>query len=293
MNNEQLNRMKSGQGFIAALDQSGGSTPKALKIYGIEETRYHNEEEMFDLIHSMRTRIVTSPAFTSEHILGAILFQQTMHRSIEGKPSADYLWDVKGVVPFLKIDKGLAEETDDVRLMKPIPDLVDILKDANEHHIFGTKMRSVILGASQKGIEAIVDQQFAFAKIISDAGLVPIIEPEVDINIKDKQEAEALLKAAIMNHLSSLHDDVIFKLSLPTVPDFYQELMAQPHVVRVVALSGGYPREQANRILALNHGMIASFSRALSEGLRDNQSDEEFNQCLLQSINEIAKASRT
>lgn len=293
MNNEQLNRMKSGQGFIAALDQSGGSTPKALKIYGIEETRYHNEEEMFDLIHSMRTRIVTSPAFTSEHILGAILFQQTMHRSIEGKPSADYLWDVKGVVPFLKIDKGLAEETDDVRLMKPIPDLVDILKDANEHHIFGTKMRSVILGASQKGIEAIVDQQFAFAKIISDAGLVPIIEPEVDINIKDKQEAEALLKAAIMNHLSSLHDDVIFKLSLPTVPDFYQELMAQPHVVRVVALSGGYPREQANRILALNHGMIASFSRALSEGLSDNQSDEEFNQCLLQSINEIAKASRT
>lgn len=293
MNNEQLNRMKSGQGFIAALDQSGGSTPKALKIYGIEETRYHNEEEMFDLIHSMRTRIVTSPAFTSEHILGAILFQQTMHRSIEGKPSADYLWDVKGVVPFLKIDKGLVEETDDIRLMKPIPDLVDILKDANEHHIFGTKMRSVILGASQKGIEAIVDQQFAFAKIISDAGLVPIIEPEVDINIKDKQEAEALLKAAIMNHLSSLHDDVIFKLSLPTVPDFYQELMAQPHVVRVVALSGGYPREQANRILALNHGMIASFSRALSEGLSDNQSDEEFNQCLLQSINEIAKASRT
>lgn len=293
MNNEQLNRMKSGQGFIAALDQSGGSTPKALKIYGIEETRYHNEEEMFDLIHSMRTRIVTSPAFTSEHILGAILFQQTMHRSIEGKPSADYLWDVKGVVPFLKIDKGLVEETDDIRLMKPIPDLVDILKDANEHHIFGTKMRSVILGASQKGIEAIVDQQFAFAKIISDAGLVPIIEPEVDINIKDKQEAEALLKAAIMNHLSSLHDDVIFKLSLPTVPDFYQELMDQPHVVRVVALSGGYPREQANRILALNHGMIASFSRALSEGLSDNQSDEEFNQCLLQSINEIAKASRT
>ncbi len=293
MNKDQLEQMKHGTGFIAALDQSGGSTPKALKAYGIDETAYHNDEEMFYLVHQMRTRIITAPVFTSENILGAILFEQTMDRLIDERYTADYLWDVKGILPFLKIDNGLAEEADGVQLMKPIPELDALLERAVARHIFGTKMRSVVKRADKKGIERLVDQQFEVAKNIASFGLVPIIEPEVDITIPDKEEAEVLLKIAIYERLLELDEDVkvMFKLSLPTVDDFYLDLMDDRHVVRVVALSGGYSQAEANDKLRQNHGLIASFSRALVEGLSDQQTEKEFNHTLGNSIKQIAEAS--
>lgn len=293
MNQEQRNRMHTGKGFIAALDQSGGSTPKALKLYGISEDTYHNEEEMFDLVHQMRTRIIKSPAFTSDHILGAILFENTMDRMIDGIWTSDYLWDKKGIVPFLKIDKGLADEGDGVQLMKPIDDLDNLLIRAKQRHIFGTKMRSVIHQANPEAIEKIVKQQFEIAKIILAAGLVPIIEPEVDITSTDKAASEALMKEYIFKELMKLSpaDEVIFKLSIPTVDGFYSDLMKDSHVLRVVALSGGYVRDDANTRLARNPGLIASFSRALSEGLSAQQSDDEFNTLLKQSIQSIYDAS--
>ena len=294
MNLEQLKKMGEGQGFIAALDQSGGSTPKALELYGVQPEAYGTDEnKMYDLVHQMRTRIVTSPAFTGEKIVGAILFEMTMERQVEGKDTADYLWDVKQVVPFLKIDKGLADELDGVRLMKTIPGLWKTLRAANAHHIFGTKMRSVINKADPKGIKDIVDQQFKLARIIISEGLVPIIEPEVTISISDKKEAEAILKTELIAQAKTLKPEerIIFKLSLPTVPDFYKELETLPSVVRVVALSGGYPQEEANKILKLNHGIIASFSRALSEGLTAQQTDAQFNAVLEKSIDAIYDAS--
>ena len=294
MNKEQFEQMKNSKGFIAALDQSGGSTPKALKLYGITEDQYSHEEQMFDLIHQMRTRIIKSPAFSHNKIIGAILFEQTMDRQIDGKYTADYLWDEKHVVPFLKVDKGLLDlDADGVQLMKPISNLADLLKRANEHHVFGTKMRSVVKKASKAGIARIVDQQFEIAAQIIAAGLVPIIEPEVDINIPDKAEAEAILREEILKHLDKLPatSDVMLKLTLPTVADFYKPLVDHPRVVRVVALSGGYSREKANEILAKNHGVIASFSRALSEGLSAGQSDAEFNKTLAESIEGIYEAS--
>lgn len=295
MNEQQLKRMAEGKGFIAALDQSGGSTPKALKAYGVDESQYANEDEMFDLVHQMRTRIIKSPAFTSEHILGAILFEQTMDREIDGQKTGDYLWDVKGIVPFLKIDKGLAAETDGVQLMKPNPGLDDLLDRANERHIFGTKMRSVINQANPEGIRQIVDQQFELAERIVANDLVPIIEPEVNIKSADKAESEKILLAEIEKHLKTWPEDkpVMFKLSIPTVVDFYEPLMKTKGVTRVVALSGGYSREEANRLLAQNHGLIASFSRALSEGLTASQTDDEFNTLMATSINAIYEASIT
>lgn len=293
MNNEQLNRMHTGKGFVAALDQSGGSTPKALLQYGVEENEYSNDEEMFAKVHEMRTRIITSPSFTSKHILAAILFENTMDREIEGKLTADYLWDVKGIVPILKVDKGLADLEHGVQLMKPITGLDVLLKRAVDRNIFGTKMRSVIKEANEEGIKAIVRQQFELGKQIADAGLVPILEPEVDIHIPDKKEAEVILKREIFKQLELLDKDtkLMFKLSIPSEDDFYAELMEYPHVVRVVALSGGYSREEANELLAKNHGLIASFSRALAEGLSAKQSDEEFNKVLANSIESIYKAS--
>ncbi|MDQ0359529.1 fructose bisphosphate aldolase [Breznakia pachnodae] len=293
MNNEQLNRMHTGKGFVAALDQSGGSTPKALLQYGVEENEYSNDEEMFAKVHEMRTRIITSPSFTSKHILAAILFENTMDREIEGKLTADYLWDVKGIVPILKVDKGLADLEHGVQLMKPITGLDVLLKRAVDRNIFGTKMRSVIKEANEEGIKAIVRQQFELGKQIADAGLVPILEPEVDIHITDKKEAEVILKREIFKQLELLDKDtkLMFKLSIPSEDDFYAELMDYPHVVRVVALSGGYSREEANELLAKNHGLIASFSRALAEGLSAKQSDDEFNKVLANSIESIYKAS--
>lgn len=293
MNNEQLNRMHTGKGFVAALDQSGGSTPKALLQYGVEENEYSNDEEMFAKVHEMRTRIITSPSFTSKHILAAILFENTMDREIEGKLTADYLWDVKGIVPILKVDKGLADLEHGVQLMKPITGLDVLLKRAVDRNIFGTKMRSVIKEANEEGIKAIVRQQFELGKQIADAGLVPILEPEVDIHIPDKKEAEVILKREIFKQLELLDKDtkLMFKLSIPSEDDFYAELMDYPHVVRVVALSGGYSREEANERLAKNHGLIASFSRALAEGLSAKQSDDEFNKVLANSIDSIYKAS--
>ena len=286
MMNEQLVRMHTGKGFIAALDQSGGSTPKALKLYGIDESQYHNDDEMFDLVHEMRTRIMTSPAFTSEHILAAILFENTMDRKVEGEYTADYLWLKKGILPILKVDKGLAELAHGVQLMKPIPDLDDLLKRAKERHIFGTKMRSVIKQADEEGIKAIVDQQFEVGLRIYAAGFVPILEPEVDIFAADKEKSEAILKREIKRHLSLLEDDVrvMFKLSIPSADGFYADLMEDQHVVRVVALSGGYSRDEANERLSRNPGLIASFSRALSQGLNVNQTPAEFDQLLKTSI---------
>jgi fructose-bisphosphate aldolase class-I len=286
--------MRNGKGFIAALDQSGGSTPKALKLYGIEENRYSNEAEMFDLIHQMRTRIIKSPAFNDSKILGAILFEQTMDRKIDGKYTAEYLWEEKRILPFLKVDKGLVDlDADGVQLMKPITNLADLLKRANEHHVFGTKMRSVIKKASKEGIARVVAQQFEIANEIIAAGLIPIIEPEVDINISDKVAAEEILQEEILKHLDKLPatSDVMLKLTLPTVENFYTPLTKHPRVVRVVALSGGYSREKANEILGKNQGIIASFSRALSEGLYDQQSDAEFNKTLADSIEGIYEAS--
>lgn len=291
MNQEQAQRMTNGKGFIAALDQSGGSTPKALAAYGVAADSYQGEDEMFNLVHQMRTRIITSPAFSKEHILGAILFEQTMDREIEGKKTGDYLWDVKGIVPFLKVDKGLAAEENGVQLMKPMPGLDDLLKRAVERHIFGTKMRSVIKKASREGIKAIVDQQFEIGEKISEAGLVPIIEPEVDIHIADKAEAEAILKEEILKHLEKVEKPVMLKLGIPSKDNFYEELIQHPKVMRVVALSGGYSRDEANELLARNHGLIASFSRALAEGLSAQQSDAEFNAMMKDSVDRIYAAS--
>lgn len=295
MKQEQMSRMSTGKGFIAALDQSGGSTPKALKLYGIAEDQYQGQEEMFDLIHEMRTRIMTSPSFTSEHILAAILFENTMDRMVEGKYSADYLWEEKGILPILKVDKGLAPEEDGVQLMKPIPGLEDLLRRASERHIFGTKMRSVIKKANPEGIRKIVDQQFDIGLVIAGAGLVPILEPEVDIFSEDKAESEQILKQELKRRLAGLPEDVklMFKLSIPTEDGFYSDIMTDPHVMRVVALSGGYSRDEADEKLTRNPGLIASFSRALTQGLSRQQTKEEFDGMLKTSIQEIYDASIT
>jgi len=295
MNTTQLDRIHTGKGFIAALDQSGGSTPKALLEYGIQEDRYSNEEEMYALVHEMRTRIIKSPAFDAQYILGAILFENTMDRLIDGQYTADFLWEKKGIVPFLKVDKGLADLEDGVQIMKPMPELDELLKRAVERNIFGTKMRSVIKAANPAGIKKVVEQQFAIGKQIAQAGLVPIIEPEVDIHSADKETSEKLLKEELFSQLAALDKDVkvMLKLSIPTVNDFYSDIMQEPHVVRVVALSGGYSRLDANDKLAHNHGLIASFSRALSEGLSADQSDDAFNTLLGTTIQGIYEASLT
>jgi fructose-bisphosphate aldolase class I len=293
MNDEQFKKAKTGSGFIAALDQSGGSTPKALKLYGIEENAYSNDAEMFDLVHQMRTRIITSPAFDGDRILGAILFEDTMDRTIEGRPSADYLWNVKHVVPFLKVDKGLAEEKDGAQIMKPIPGLDELLVRARDNGVFGTKMRSVIKlpGA---GLDAVVEQQFEIGRQIIAAGLVPIIEPEIDIHSPRKAEAEDQLNAALLDGVNKLGDQVVMlKLTLPDTDNLYKQLVEHPKVLRLVALSGGYSRDEACEKLARNTGVIASFSRALTEGLTAQQSDQEFNATLDAAIAEIAKASAT
>ncbi|WP_210123920.1 MULTISPECIES: fructose bisphosphate aldolase [unclassified Staphylococcus] len=292
MNKEQFDKVKNGKGFIAALDQSGGSTPKALSDYGVTEDQYSSEDEMFKLVHDMRTRIVSSPAFSSDKIIGAILFEQTMDREVEGKHTGDYLAD-KGVVPFLKVDKGLAEEQNGVQLMKPIPDLDKLLNRANDHKIFGTKMRSNILEFNKTGIDQVVQQQFEIGKQIISAGLVPIIEPEVNINADNKAEIESYLSSAILAELNKLNDDelVMLKLTIPTKANQYQELIAHPNVVRVVALSGGYSREHANEVLKQNKDLIASFSRALINDLNVNQSDEEFDKILADTIDSIYDAS--
>jgi fructose-bisphosphate aldolase class I len=290
---KQAEQMRSGKGFIAALDQSGGSTPKALKLYGVPETAYANDEEMFALIHRMRARIATSPAFNGDRVIGAILFERTMDGEIEGLPSADYLWKTKGVVPFLKIDQGLQEAADGVKLMKPIKGLDALLKRAVDKGIFGTKERSVIDAADKKGIAAVVAQQFELADQVAAAGLMPIIEPEVTISIPDKKEAEGILLAEITRHLDQLPSgrQVMLKLTLPTVDNLYKPLIEHAKVMRVVALSGGYSRDEANRILARNKGMIASFSRALTEGLSAQQDDAAFNRALDQAIQSIRDAS--
>ncbi len=294
-NQQQADKVRDGKGFIAALDQSGGSTPKALLLYGVGEDAYSNEDEMFTRMHEMRSRIMTSPSFNGDRVLGAILFEGTMDREVEGRGSADYLWSVKGVVPFLKVDKGLADEVDGAQVMKPMPDLDELLARAVTKGVFGTKMRSVIKLADPAGVAAVVDQQFEVGRQILAAGLVPIIEPEVDIHSPQKAEAEALLKAAILAHLDALGDGlvVMLKLTLPEADGFYSELVAHPKVLRVVALSGGYSREEANDRLARNHGVIASFSRALTEGLSAQQSDEEFDAALDGSIKSIYEASIT
>ena len=290
-----LNKVRTGQGFIAALDQSGGSTPKALKLYGIEEDAWSNDDEMFDLMHAMRTRIMTSPAFTGDRVLGAILFEQTMDRLVEGRGTADYLWSVKNVVPFLKVDRGLADAADGAQIMKPIPGLTALCERAVGLGVFGTKMRSVVQLANGAGVNAVVDQQFEVAKEIIAAGLVPIIEPEVDIHSPEKEAAEGLLRDRIATQLDALSEDqpVMLKLSIPTVDDFYAPLIEHPRVLRVVALSGGYPRDEANERLSRQHGMIASFSRALTEGLSAGQSDDEFNGMLASTIDGIFAASIT
>ena len=292
---KQLEKVKTAPGFIAALDQSGGSTPKALGLYGIGEDAWSNDDEMFDVVHQMRTRIITSPSFGGDRILGAILFENTMDREIEGQSTASYLWNVKNVAPFLKVDKGLADEENGVQLMKPMPDLPALLEKAKANGIFGTKMRSVIKQSNAGGIDAIVAQQFEIGKQIVAAGLVPIIEPEVDIHCPDKAAAEDLLHAAIMAELNSLGADelVMLKLTLPEKDNLYADCIAHPNIVRVVALSGGYSREEANDRLSRNNGMVASFSRALSEGLSAQQSKEAFDAMLDSSIGAIAAASAT
>ncbi|WP_210124524.1 MULTISPECIES: fructose bisphosphate aldolase [unclassified Staphylococcus] len=292
MNTEQLEKIKTGKGFIAALDQSGGSTPKALKDYGVTEDQYDSEDEMFNLVHDMRTRIVASPAFTSDKIVGAILFEQTMDRTVDGKYTGNYLAD-KGIVPFLKVDKGLDEQKDGVQLMKPMPELDSLLSRANERNIFGTKMRSNILELNKDGIDLVVKQQFDVAKQIIAAGLVPIIEPEVNINAENKADIEAYLADSILTELNKLNDDqlVMLKLTIPTNPNQYQTLINHQNVVRVVALSGGYSRDEANNLLKANDGLIASFSRALISDLNVNQSDEEFDRILGETIESIYDAS--
>ena len=295
INTEQLDKIRSETGFIAALDQSGGSTPKALANYGVSADAFSNDEEMFGLVHEMRCRIMTSPAFTGERIMGAILFENTMDREVEGQATADYLWQVKGVVPFLKVDKGLADENDGAQVMKPMPDLDDLLARARAKNIFGTKMRSVIKTDNPAGVRAVVDQQFEVGRQIIAAGLVPIIEPEVDINSPSKAATEDLLKAALLEHLDQLGDGqlVMLKLTLPEQANFYRECIDHANVLKVVALSGGYSREEANQRLSEQNGMVASFSRALSEGLSAQQSDDEFNQTLDASIASIYAASST
>ena len=292
---EMRTQMGSGRGFLAALDQSGGSTPKALSLYGVEPSEYSGDAEMFDQIHRMRSRIITNPAFTGDRVVAAILFEATMDRQIEGQGSAEYLWNVKRIVPIVKVDKGLESEADGVQVMKPMPDLDALLQRALTHGVFGTKMRSVIKAANPAGIAAIAEQQFEYGRRILDAGLVPILEPEVDIHSADKQQSEDILLAELLDRLSSVPDgqQVIFKLSLPSVDDFYRPLIEHPKVLRVVALSGGYSRDEACAILARNHGMIASFSRALSEGLSAKQSDAEFTATLEAAIAQIYAASNT
>ncbi|WP_127111769.1 fructose bisphosphate aldolase [Shimia sediminis] len=292
-NQAQIDQMTSGAGFIAALDQSGGSTPKALRLYGVEEDAYGSEEEMFDLIHAMRARIATAPAFTGEKVVGAILFEMTMDRQIDGKPTATYMWEERGVVPFLKVDKGLADEENGAQVMKPMPDLDALCERAVKAGVFGTKMRSVINAANAQGIAAVVAQQFDIGKQILGHGLMPIIEPEVTISISDKAAAEDILLAEITKQLDALPDDqkIMLKLTLPETANHYQSLVNHPKVMRVVALSGGYSREEANDRLSNNAGMIASFSRALTEGLSAQQSDDEFNATIAQSIGTIYDAS--
>lgn len=295
MDEQQLNKVANDEGFIAALDQSGGSTPKALKLYGVDEGEYSGDDEMFDLIHGMRTRIMTSSSFNGERVLGAILFEQTMDREVEGKGTADYLWNVKQVVPFLKVDKGLADEADGAQLMKPIPGLDELCRRAAAKGVFGTKMRSVIKVANEAGIKANVAQQFEFGRQILANGLVPIIEPEIDINSPSKSEAEVMLKDRILAELEMVPDgqQIMLKLTLPEIDGFYDEVVSHPKVLRVVALSGGYSREEANARLARNPGVIASFSRALTEGLSAQQSDAEFDTALDASIGSIFEASRS
>jgi fructose-bisphosphate aldolase class I len=292
---DQYQKVRTEKGFLAALDQSGGSTPKALKAWGLSESAWSNDDEMFDLVHEMRTRIITSPSFDGKRILGAILFENTMDRDIEGQPTGDYLWNVKRIVPFLKVDKGLAPEQDGVQLMKPMPGLDSLLERARTKNMFGTKMRSVVKQADEKGSAAIVEQQFDVGKQILAAGLMPILEPEVDIHCPDKAEAETHLKAGILSHLDSLGADqqVMLKLTIPDVDDFYADFIGHPKILKVVALSGGYTRDDANQRLARNHGMVASFSRALVEGLSAQQSDDGFNRMLDESIETIYQASNT
>lgn len=293
MNMLQLERMKHDNGFIAALDQSGGSTPKALAIYGIPKEAYSDDVQMLQLVHEMRSRIMKSPAFTKERILAAILFENTMDLKVDGEYTADYLWETKGILPILKVDKGLLDLENGVQLMKPIPSLDDLLTRAKERHIFGTKMRSLIKEANEIGIKAIANQQFEISKIISNAGFIPILEPEIDIHTPNKQEAEVILKQELLKHLQTLDADnqIMLKLTIPDVDNFYEDIMENPNVVRIVALSGGYSRSEANEKLARNHKLIASFSRALTEGLNVNQSEEEFNKMLDESIQSIYEAS--
>ncbi len=295
MNTQMADKVSNAGGFIAALDQSGGSTPKALRGYGISEDAYSTEEEMFDLMHAMRARIIKSPAFTGDKVLGAILFEMTMDRNIDGTPTAEYLWNEKQVVPFLKIDKGLMDEENGVQLLKPMPGLDDLLARAAAKGIFGTKERSVINAANAEGIKAIVDQQFEVAEQVLAAGLMPILEPEITITISDKVEAEEMLKAEILKHLDAMPADkqVMLKLSLPSTDNVYAELIAHPRVMRVVALSGGYSRDEANDILTRQNGMIASFSRGLAEGISAQQSDEDFDATIKEAIDSIYAASIT
>jgi fructose-bisphosphate aldolase class I len=295
MNEQQLQKVTNDDGFIAALDQSGGSTPKALGLYGVDESAFSNDEEMFDLIHAMRSRMITSPAFNGDRILGAILFEMTMDRQIEGIDTAQFLWENKSVVPFLKVDKGLADEDNSAQVMKPMPDLDALLARANDKGIFGTKMRSVIKMANAEGVKAVVAQQFEVGMQIVNAGLVPIIEPEVDINSPEKAKAEELLAAALLDHANQLNPDqiIMLKLTLPEEDNFYADLVKHPNVARVVALSGGYSRVEANQRLSRNNGVIASFSRALSEGLSAGQSDEDFNATIDATIASIFDASKT
>ena len=295
MNRDMLDKVRTSTGFLAALDQSGGSTPKALLAYGVEESAYDGEDEMFDMVHAMRSRIITSPAFDGDRVLGAILFEMTMDREIEGRGSAEFLWNEKGVVPFLKCDKGLADEANGAQVMKPMPDLDALLARSVEKGMFGTKMRSVIKEANAAGVDAVVDQQFEIGLQILGHGLMPIIEPEVDIHSPSKVESEELLKAAIHRNLDQLDEgtEVMLKLSLPSIDNFYADLIAHPKVLKVVALSGGYSRDESNEILARQNGMIASFSRALAEGLSAKQSDDEFNATLDATIASIAAASAT
>jgi fructose-bisphosphate aldolase class I len=295
VNSEQFQKIKSAQGFIAALDQSGGSTPKALRLYGVDESAYANDAEMYDRIHEMRTRIITSPVFSGARILGSILFEMTMDRQIMGMGAAEYLWQEKDVVAFLKVDKGLAEEVDGAQVMKPMPDLDGVLEKAISHGVFGTKMRSVIKLGNEAGVDAVVAQQFEVGRRIIGAGLVPIIEPEIDIRSPEKAQAEVLLKAALLAEVAKLGADefIMLKLTLPDEDDFYTELVEHPNVLRVVALSGGYTRAEANALLARNHGVVASFSRALTEGLTAQQSQAEFDAALDASIESIFQASIT
>ena len=291
MNKEQLQQMRQAPGFVGALDQSGGSTPKALKAYGIQPDAYQSEEEMFDLIHQMRTRMITSPAFATGKIIGVILFERTMRGKIEGMPTADFLWEKRHIVPFLKVDTGLQDEANGVQLMKPFPELGKLCEEAVGYHVFGTKMRSVIKQANEQGIRDIVEQQFQWGKEILSHGLVPILEPEVDIHCPEKAKAEEILKRELLAQLDKMTEPVMLKITIPTVDNFYKEIIEHPMMLRVVALSGGYSRVQANELLSRNHGVIASFSRALVEGLSAQQTDAEFNAMLEASIEDVYQAS--